>query len=142
MRELATPHDTTGLELEALDDPSRADVLVARRIDELSLPAYPVDVPDVHVSLHEDLNGVPRVAFVMNPTNKPVIATVGLGKTRALVDLLPRPARPSRASSRMRARARSWSRCRRARSGCSASRPEGAAPSSPAPSGLKASQNA
>ncbi len=90
MRVLARPHDVRGLEVEALDDPSHADMLVARRIDELSLPAYPVDVPDVHVTLHEDQNGVPVVAFVMNPTDKPVVATVGLGRTRALVDLLPR----------------------------------------------------
>ncbi len=97
MRALAKPHDVRGLEVEALADPSQADVLVARRIDELSLPAYPVDVPDVHVALHEDQNGVPVVAFVMNPTDKTVIATVGLGRTRALVDLLPR----SRATNRI-----------------------------------------
>ena len=97
MRALARPHDVRGLEVEALADPSQADVLVARRIDELSLPAYPVDVPDVHVALHEDENGVPVVAFVMNPTDKTVIATVGLGRTRALVDLLPR----SRATNRI-----------------------------------------
>ena len=97
MRALAKPHDVRGLEVEALADPSQADVLVARRIDELSLPAYPVDVPDVHVALHEDENGVPVVAFVMNPTDKAVIATVGLGRTRALVDLLPR----SRATNRI-----------------------------------------
>ena len=97
MRVLAQPHDVRGLEVETLADPSQADVLVARRIDELSLPAYPVDVPDVHVTLHEDDNGVPVVAFVMNPTDKAVIATVGLGRTRALVDLLPR----SRATNRI-----------------------------------------
>jgi beta-galactosidase len=91
MRVLATPHDTRGLELEALEDPARADLLVARRVDELSLPAYPVDVPDVHVTLHEDADGVPRVAFVMNPTGEAVLATIGLGRTRLLVDLLPRP---------------------------------------------------
>ena len=91
MRVLAKPHDVRGLEVEALVDPSHADVLVARRIDELSLPAYPVDLPDVHVTLHEDEHGVPVVAFVMNPTDKTVLATVGLGRTRAIVDLLPRP---------------------------------------------------
>jgi len=91
MRQLVTPHDARGLELEALENPARADVLVSRRIDELSLPAYPVDVPDVHVAIHEDEAGFPRVAFVMNPTAKPVMATVGLGKARALADLLPRP---------------------------------------------------
>jgi beta-galactosidase len=91
MRLVAKPHDVRGLEVEALDEPSRADALVARRIDELGLPAYPVDVPDVHVTVHDDEEGVPRVAFVMNPTAKPVVATVGLGRTRVLVDMLPRP---------------------------------------------------
>lgn len=91
MREMDTPHDATGLEVEGLEDPARADAVVARWVDELDLPAYPVDVPDVHVTVHEDANGTPRVAFVMNPTSTNVIATVGLGKTtRALVDLLPR----------------------------------------------------
>jgi beta-galactosidase len=91
MRLLASPLDVSGLEVEPLEEPSRADVLVAHRIDELQLPAYPVDVPDVHVALHEDAGGVPRVAFVMNPTDKAVVVTVGLGRTRVLVDLLPRP---------------------------------------------------
>ena len=44
----------------------------------------------MHVTLHEDEHGVPRVAFVMNPTGNTVVATVGLGRTRVLVDLLPR----------------------------------------------------
>ena len=96
MRLVAKPHDVRGLEVEALHEPSRADALVARRIDELGLPAYPVDVPDVHVTVHDDEEGVPRVAFVMNPTPKPVVATVGLGRTRVLVDLLPRPRAVSR----------------------------------------------
>jgi beta-galactosidase len=90
LREMKTPHDARGLELESLDDPSRADALVARRVDELGLPAYPVDPPDVHVAVHEDDAGTPRVAFVMNPTPKNVSATIGLGRARELVDLLPR----------------------------------------------------
>jgi beta-galactosidase len=96
MRELEAPHDVTGLELEPLDDPSRADVLVARRIDQLGLPAYPVDTPDVHVTVHEDATGKPRVAFVMNPTHESVVATVGVGKARMLIDLLPRSRGPQR----------------------------------------------
>jgi len=90
MRELSTPHDASGLDVEALDDPARADVLVARHVDELGLPAFPVDAPDVHVTVHEDEAGVPRVAFVMNPNAEPVVATVGLGRTRSLLDLLPK----------------------------------------------------
>jgi hypothetical protein len=39
---------------------------------------------------------VPRVAFVMNPTSEAVVATVGLGRTRVLTDLLPRPRAQSR----------------------------------------------
>lgn len=91
MRELPVPHDVRGLEIEPLEDAARADALVSRYVDELELPAYPVDVPDVHVTLHEDAKGTPRVAFVMNPNPTPVVATVGLGRIKALVDLLPRP---------------------------------------------------
>ncbi len=97
MRELPKPHDVQGLEVEPLEDPSHADALVGRRIDELELPAFPVDPPDIHVTLHEDSQGVPRVAFVMNPTAENVAATVGFGGlARALVDLLPRPRAKSR----------------------------------------------
>lgn len=91
MRELPEPHDIRGLELATLGDPADADALVSRYVDELGLPAYPVDVPDVHVALHEDASGTPRVAFVMNPNETPVVATVGFGRIKALVDLLPRP---------------------------------------------------
>jgi beta-galactosidase len=90
MRALPEPHRADGLEVEPLDDPARADALVAKRIDELGLPAYPVEASDVHVTVHEDGHGAPRVAFVMNPTAKPVLTNVGLGKARVLVDLLPR----------------------------------------------------
>ncbi len=90
MREMPEPHDASGLEVEPLEDPARADALVAKRIDELSLPTYPVDVTDVHVAVHEDEDGIPRVAFVMNPTEKAVLATVGLGRAKTLLDLVPR----------------------------------------------------
>ena len=91
MRLLERPHDVTGLEVEPLDDPARADALVARYVEELDLPTFPVDPSSVFVSIHEDADGTPRVAFVMNPETEPVLATIGLGKrARALVDLLPR----------------------------------------------------
>ena len=90
MRELETPHDARGLEVEPLEDPSRADALVARYVEELRLPTFPVDPADVFVTLHEDAEGAPKVAFVMNPTPRATVAKFGLGKVRALVDLLPR----------------------------------------------------
>jgi beta-galactosidase len=88
MRPLRRPMDVAGFEIEALDDIARADVLVARRIDELHLPTWPVDAPGVHVTVHEDAAGVPRVVFVMNPTADEVVARISLAGVNALVDLL------------------------------------------------------
>jgi beta-galactosidase len=90
MRVMAVPHDASGLDVEPLDDPARADALVARYIEELALPTFPVDPADVYVTVHEDASGAPRLAFVMNPEPQAVVATVGVGRARALVDLLPR----------------------------------------------------
>lgn len=87
MRPLRRPADVTAFEIEPLDDLSRADALVAKRVDELSLPAYPVDPVDVQVAVHEDGSG-PRVVFVMNPTAADVAARVSLPGVEELVDLL------------------------------------------------------
>jgi beta-galactosidase len=87
MRPLKRPADVTAFEVEPLDDLSRADALVAKRVDELALPAYPVDPVDVHVAVHEDDAG-PRVVFVMNPTSADVVARVSLPGVEELVDLL------------------------------------------------------
>lgn len=90
MRVLDHPHDVRGLELEKLEDPARADLLVSRYVEELGLPTYPVDPPDVFVAVHEDGAGQARVVFVLNPEPEPVLATIGIGTgPRALVDLLP-----------------------------------------------------
>ena len=90
MRQLQKPHDIRGLALESLEDPARADALVARYVEELSLPTFPVDPASVYVSVLEDAMGVAKVAFVMNPEPKTVVATLGVGKAKTLVDLLPK----------------------------------------------------
>lgn len=91
MRVLERPHDVRGLDVEPLDDPSRADARVARFVAQLGLPTFPSDPATAYVTVHEDEEGTPRVAFVMNPTHEAVLATVGLGASaRAIVDLLPR----------------------------------------------------
>ena len=90
LRPLDAPHDVSGLVVEPLEDPARADALVARYVEELGLPTYPIGPADCFVALHEDDAGAPKVAFVMNPENQAVAATIGLGKAKALVDLLPR----------------------------------------------------
>jgi len=87
MRPLKRPLDVRGFEIEPLEDLARVDSLVARRIDELQLPAWPVDPVDVHVTVHEDDRG-PRVVFVMNPTAGEVTARVSIAGVDALTDLL------------------------------------------------------
>jgi beta-galactosidase len=107
MRQLDRPHDTTGLILEPLEDPARADALVARFVEELGLPTFPVDPIGVFVTLHHEGGGekgsgaLPRVACLMNPEPHAVLATVGLGKrVRALVDVVSRSREPDRIESR------------------------------------------
>jgi len=86
MRALDRPLDVRGFEIEPLDDLARADALVARRIDELSLPTWPVDPPSSYVAVHEDDAGRARVVFVMNPTPNDVVARMSLPGVDALVD--------------------------------------------------------
>jgi beta-galactosidase len=88
MRPLKRQVDVEGFEIEALDDLARADALVARRVDELGLPTWPVDPIDAHVAVHEDADGTPRIVFVMNPTPQDLTARVSLSGVEALVDAI------------------------------------------------------
>jgi beta-galactosidase len=88
MRPLPTPFDVTGIELEPLEEHATANAIVAKRIEELALPTFPVDPPDVHVAVHEDDAGVPRVVFVMNPSPHDHVARVSVRGARTLNDLL------------------------------------------------------
>jgi len=89
MRRMKAPHDARGFELEPLLDAARADALVARRIEQLDLPTYPIDPADAFVCVHEDAKGNPRVAFVMNPTTSDLDTRVAIPGALTLVDLLP-----------------------------------------------------
>jgi beta-galactosidase len=80
--------DVTGFEVEPLEDMARADALVARRIDELALPTWPVDPIDVHVTVHEDASGAARVVFLMNPTAADIVARASLAGVGALSDAM------------------------------------------------------
>jgi beta-galactosidase len=88
MRPLRRPVDVSGIEIEPLDDLAGADALVAKRIDELHLPTWPVDPVDTFVTVHEDGTGAPRILFVMNPTANDAIARFSLPGVGALVDAL------------------------------------------------------
>ena len=99
MRPLAEPLDVRGLEIETLEDLPRVDALVARRIEELSLPVFTADVPDVHVSVHRDDGGQLRAAFVMNPTNAVVTANVSIRGAKTLTDLVVKDSRAAKVIS-------------------------------------------
>ena len=85
-RALAEPHKLDGIEV--FEDGARADLLVAERVQKLSLPTYPVSPSSCHVTVHEDKLGVARVVFVMNPTDARVDATFPVAKVLGLRDLL------------------------------------------------------
>ena len=95
-RKLGAPYDLKGLELEPLDDLARADALVGKRIEELELPTFSCDPPDVYVAVHDDAEGKPKVVFVMNPTPEPKDAHLAIAGVNDLVDALV-PAVPSKA---------------------------------------------
>ena len=86
LRALAEPHKLDGIEV--FEDGARADLLVAERVQKLSLPTYPVSPSSCHVTVHEDKLGVARVVFVMNPTDARVDATFPVAKVLGLRDLL------------------------------------------------------
>lgn len=89
LRPFDAPLDTDSLELSPLGDVAEADALVAKRIEELSLPTYPVAPADAHVSVHEDASGVARAVFVMNPTPTAISAKFALPGVRALEEAWP-----------------------------------------------------
>jgi beta-galactosidase len=96
MRRVSTPHDASGLEIEPLEDATRADVLVARRIEQLGLPTFTIDPADAFLTVHEDAQGTAKVAFVMNPSPHELVASVAIPGAMALIDALPlRTGRPS-----------------------------------------------
>jgi beta-galactosidase len=87
-RPLPSPADVRGLEIEPLEDLARADALVAKRIEELELPTYPIDPPDAYVTVHEDDSGKARLVFVMNPTNESIVAKVGVAGPASLASII------------------------------------------------------
>jgi beta-galactosidase len=88
MRPLKRPLDVKGLEIEPLEDLARADALVARRIEDLGLPTWPVDPVYAHAAVHEDESGAPRIVFVMNPTDKDLVVRVSIAGVGSLVDAI------------------------------------------------------
>ncbi|MGH7327118.1 MAG: beta-galactosidase, partial [Polyangiaceae bacterium] len=87
-RKLASAYDAKGLEIEPLSDVSRADALVAKRIEDLDLPTFACDPADVFVAVHDDASGAPRVVFVMNPTAEARDAHIAIPGVASLSDAI------------------------------------------------------
>jgi beta-galactosidase len=88
MRRVSVPHDASGLEVVPLEDATRADALVAKRIEQLGLPTFAVDPAEAFLTVHEDRRGVAKVAFVMNPTPRELVAKVAIPGAARLTDAL------------------------------------------------------
>jgi beta-galactosidase len=88
MRPLEAPFDVSQIEVEPLEDAARVDALVAKRIEELKLPTYPVDPENVFVTVHEDAAGAPRVVMVMNPGTQSVTCSVAVPAVRTMQDAI------------------------------------------------------
>ena len=68
---------------------AEAASVVGQAVDLLDLPTRACDPSDVLVTVHEDLTGVAQVVFVLNPTDRHVVARIrcGFGASR-LIDTL------------------------------------------------------
>jgi beta-galactosidase len=71
-------------------DRATIDPCVDRAIEKLELPVLPVQPSSVHVTVHEDRAGHPRVLFVINAGEKTEQASIGLGSGGTVTDLLQR----------------------------------------------------
>jgi beta-galactosidase len=95
-RPLAEPLDPARLRgahrelpLVLTDAPATAAEVVARAIVELPLPTFASDPDGIFVTVHEDHASRPRVVFVINPSERDVLAKVGIGVAEGrAVDML------------------------------------------------------
>jgi len=73
----------------ALEDfPAEADAAVSKAIEELALPTYACDPSSIHAAVHEDIEGTPRVLFVLNGGDEDVNARVTIDpRAGAAIDL-------------------------------------------------------
>ncbi len=86
-RPLQRPHDLGRLRVgdgrvpTLLDaDPRAIDAAVAVAIDAMGLPTWAADHEGVHVTVHEDDDGVPRVLFAIRADEGDVLARIAVGR--------------------------------------------------------------
>jgi beta-galactosidase len=93
LRPLAEPLDKTDFHVigamarHPYFDRAAVDAHVKATIDELELPTWPTS-PNVALTVHEDVEGRPRVLFLINATAEKQRAAFDLGFAANLADML------------------------------------------------------
>lgn len=88
MKPLARPFDVGAIDLVETTSPADIDREVARAIESLALPTFATNPASIHVTVHEDERGRPRVAFVINGSAQDVVARVAIGRARSAEDAI------------------------------------------------------
>jgi len=79
----------TTVPLHLTSDPRAIDAAVTCAVRELGLPTWSSDPDGVHVTVHEDAEGRPRVLFVIQPDGRDRQARIALGAgVKRAIDLL------------------------------------------------------
>lgn len=87
LRPRASKARPESIELMRAFERSLVDSRVSRTIDSLELSTVTATPTEVHVTVHEDLEGRPRMAFVMNPSGEGLVAHVDIPGHHALKPL-------------------------------------------------------
>lgn len=69
-------------------DPATVDSMVAEVVEALDLPRLACDPSFVHTTVHEDVEGHPRAAFVINATDEDALAHCSLGVDAVWADVM------------------------------------------------------
>ncbi len=71
----------TASELLDTTDPAMIDAMVSRTVEQLDLPRYRCEPVGLFVTVHEDQKGVPRVLFLLNPTEVDQLVQISVGNS-------------------------------------------------------------
>lgn len=69
-------------------DPATVDTLVAQHVDSLGLPRFACDPSFVHATVHESLDGVGRVLFLVNSSAEDTVARCSVGLDAGWMDAM------------------------------------------------------
>lgn len=87
--DLSSLNTNSNIELHCPLDPARAEGLVGQAIGALKLPTLSTDKDEIFTTVHHDSAGVPRLLFVINPTELERTVTVSVDpRVESAADIL------------------------------------------------------